>query len=556
LRAAGLSLAGAVTLPGLAAGGAAEIGRRAGPTDAGAGGRLRGIMADAARLPEPLSYYRRLLDFGREWGLNALVLRLTDDQGSALRFRSHPELVTHRHALTPDEARDLAAHGDRQGVMVIPEVESFGHTRYITSVPRHAHLEDRRGGDGFTGLCPVASETLALIGDLYREVAAIFSAPYLHGGCDEVNWGGSELSQRALQTKSRAQIWAEYVNALNEVCRPLGKELIVWGDAILHRDPDILPRLDRRVIVMDWQYQALDPRPLARAALQVAADGRRVLGAPALISCAWGPRPGERQLRNVDAFVEAYAGIRDPRCLGIVVTNWVPTRYVQGSLWDSFAYAGVALTHGREVARHSGFRSFVERFYGAEWNRTWESIVETCYRIAPSRRACAPAWPGDRLIVPWATERDLLRALRAAQRWPSPYAAVRESLNAVESGVRRHPDDFSAFTLSVEYLDHVLWRQAVLGEAATATGRSSIARVVENVAARDRRLTERLDADWATGRFRDAPGKLDALPGLEPADQLHYTMGRAAAFSAELAGDTRRLQRLVDTARPGRGPTR
>jgi len=512
-------------------------------------------MIDAARLPEQISYYRCFIDFAREWGLNALLFRLTDDQGSALRFRSHPELLTHRHALTPDEARELAAYGEQRGVMVIPEVESFGHTRYITSVPRHAHLEDAREGDRFTGLCPVAPETLALISDLYREVAAIFSAPYLHGGCDEVNWGWSALSRRALQTRSRAQIWAEYVNALNEVCRRLGKELIIWGDAALHRDADILPRLDKRVIVMDWQYQVLDPRPPARVARHVVADGRRVLGAPALVSCAWGPRPGERQLRNIEAFVDAYAGISDPRCLGIVVTNWVPTRYVQGSLWDSFAYAGVALALGNEAARRSGFRTFVERFYGADWNSTWQAIFETSYRIAPSRRSCAPSWPGDRLIVPWANEQDWVRAIRVAQSLPSPYVALRERASAVESGVRRRHDDFSAFTLSLDYFDHVFWRQAVLGAAATAAGRPSVPMVAENVAARDRRLVERLDLDWAIGRFSDAPGKLDALPGLEPADQLHYTMRRAAAFSAELAGDAPRLQRLVATAWPGPGPT-
>jgi Glycosyl hydrolase family 20, catalytic domain len=402
----------------------------------------------------------------------------------------------------------------------------------------------------------VAAETLALIGDLYREVAAIFSAPYLHGGCDEVNWGGSALSQRALQTKSRAQIWAEYVNALDEVCRQLGKELIIWGDAALHRDPDILARLDKRVIVMDWQYQALDPRPLARVARRVVADGRRVLGAPAVISCAWGPRPGERQLRNIEAFAEAYGGISDPRCLGIVVTNWVPTRYVQRSLWDSFAYVGVALGHGSEAARHSGFRRFVERFYGADWNSTWEWIFETYYRLAPGRRSCAPSWPGGGLVVPWANEPDVLRSFRAARSRPSPYAALRERLSAVGDRVLRHRDDFSAFTLSVDYLDHVFWREAVLGAAAMTGGRPSISAVLENVAARDHQLVERLDADWATGRFSDAPGKLDPLPGLEPADQLHYTMRRAAAFSAELAGDGRRVQRLTDAPRPGGGPTR
>ena len=120
--------------------------------------RLRGLMVDAARLPEPVSYYRRLIDFCHEWQVNALLVRLTDDQGAALRFQSHPELVTHRHALTLDEARDLAAYGEQRGVTLIPEIESFGHTRYITGVARYEHLEDRdpAAPSGFTGLSPVA----------------------------------------------------------------------------------------------------------------------------------------------------------------------------------------------------------------------------------------------------------------------------------------------------------------------------------------------------------------------------------------------------------------
>src|SRR5262245_63795884 len=84
-------------------------------------GRLRGLMVDAARLPEPVSYYRRLIDFCHEWELNALLVRLTDDQGAALRFRSHPELVTHPHALTLEDARDPAAYGAQRGGTLLPE---------------------------------------------------------------------------------------------------------------------------------------------------------------------------------------------------------------------------------------------------------------------------------------------------------------------------------------------------------------------------------------------------------------------------------------------------
>ncbi len=71
---------------------------------------LRGLMLDAARLVESQEYYRRFLDFCAEWSVNAVIFRLTDDQGCALRFRSHPELVTHPNALTPEEAQALASY--------------------------------------------------------------------------------------------------------------------------------------------------------------------------------------------------------------------------------------------------------------------------------------------------------------------------------------------------------------------------------------------------------------------------------------------------------------
>ena len=296
---------------------------------------------------------------------------------------------------------------------------------------------------------------------------------------------------------------------------------------------------------MDWRYQTIEARPLARTAQQVIDSGRRVIGAPAIISCSWGPRPGDRQLRNMDAFADAYAGIRDPRCLGIVVTNWVPSRYIQGSLWDSFAYAAVALDRGSEAARQSAFRTFVERFYGAAWTSTWQEIFDTYHRIVPSRRSCAPAWPGPGLAVPWASDTDLRRALGAGALGPSPYREVRAAMRAAHTAVHHHPGDFSALELSAEYLDHVFWREAVLKETGPAPGRRDATRLIETIAARDRSLLDTLDADWNAGRFSDAPGKLEPLVGLEPADQLLLSMRRATEFSEQLARDAERFQRLL-----------
>ena len=41
--------------------------------------KIRGLMVDAARVPENLAWYRRVIDFCSDWELNTLQFRLTDE---------------------------------------------------------------------------------------------------------------------------------------------------------------------------------------------------------------------------------------------------------------------------------------------------------------------------------------------------------------------------------------------------------------------------------------------------------------------------------------------
>jgi N-acetyl-beta-hexosaminidase len=102
-------------------------------------------MVDAARVPETIAYYKRVIEFCSDWELNTLQFRLTDDQGSAMHFASVTDLVTHRNAFTPEELKSLVEYGQSHGVELTPEVESFGHTGYITRSPAYSHLSDRDG---------------------------------------------------------------------------------------------------------------------------------------------------------------------------------------------------------------------------------------------------------------------------------------------------------------------------------------------------------------------------------------------------------------------------
>ena len=519
--------------------------------------KIRGLMVDAGRVPETLEYYRRVIDFCAEWRLNTLHFRLADDQGSALRFASVPDLVTHKNAFTPKELNSMAVYAQKRGVDMIPELESFGHTGYITRSPKYSHLLDAEGNSSeFTGVTPVDPEVVRLFDSLYREITAIFPSAYLHGGCDEVNWGGSQQSRRALQTKTRAQIWADYLNALNHTAEGLGKQLIVWGDFVLHKEPEILANLNKNVIIMDWNYRETNAAKVGEALTQIRASGFRGIGAPGLINYKWGARAGTEQLRNIDAYAGTYLNKGDPGSLGVVLTNWVPSRYIQRSIWDGFAYAAVAFNEGAAIAQGLGLRRFVERHYRAKWNDAWSEAFQLIYENAPhvAERGSisgAAAGTGLRLVVPWSSDEQLAAVLGDRSPRQNPFPRLRGLLVELQLQVLDNRSDFQAFALCVEYLERTYWRENVILEQAAGKllDQKAADLLIKSIAERDRLLAEALSKDWDAGRFPDSKAKLEPLYGFQPKDQLLFQWEQAAKYSASLAQSPERFYQLLQAAK-------
>lgn len=536
----------------LALGGAATATHLLSQASAHESAPLRGLMVDAARVPEPLAYYRRVIDFCYEWRLNALHFRLADDQGCALRFSSVPDLDLHRHAFTPEELHNLALYAHTRGVDLIPELESFGHTGYITRSSAYAYLldADAQQSSEFTGIIPVHPETLQLFTKLYRELADVFPSTYLHGGCDEVNWGGSALSRKALEKKQRYEIWAEYLNSLDHLAIGLGKQFIVWGDMVVHKEPRILERLNKSIIVMDWDYTETSSVKLNSTRTKIRAAGCRAIGAPALISYRVGPRAGTNQLANIDAFADAYLSPKetavDPGTLGVVLTNWVPTRYIQNSIWDGFAYAAVAFNEGTSTAHKSAFQRFVRNHYGATWSNEWDEAFQLIYKLAPQIQEQDTPAATVALRVPWSSDEELSALPRRSRKPSNPYTQLCTVLDRLEKQASKNLPDFKAFSLSAKYLEHTFWRDHILtGPPLT---REEAASLINTIADRDRTIAEALLKDWDQSRFPDSLAKSAPLFGFEPKDQLLFQFQRAASYSASLASHPDRFHQLLTAA--------
>jgi len=241
---------------------------------------FRGFMIDAPRATETMDYYFRLIDFLHEEKFNSIIFRLTDDQGSAYLFTSHPELNMCEGAFTALELKKIVKYAQKKGIEMIPEIESFGHSKYITQTERYQFLNDGPAGADFNALCPVNDSTFALMRDLYAEVASIFPGRYFHIGCDEVSWGASEMSKKALATKSKHQIWAEYVNKLNGCLKTIGKRTMIWGDVPIYQDKEVLDLLGKDIVIIDWNYWETNKEKIENVAHTVLNNGFQLIACP------------------------------------------------------------------------------------------------------------------------------------------------------------------------------------------------------------------------------------------------------------------------------------
>lgn len=486
---------------------------------------FRGFMIDAPRSVESIEYYFTLIDFCQKEGFNSIIFRLTDDQGSAYLFTTHPELNMCDGAFSAIELKTIVDYAQSHGIEMIPEVESFGHSRYIIQTKRYKSLNDGPAGEDFNALCPVNDSTLNLMKDLYNEVASIFPSRYFHIGCDEVNWGSGELSKRALETKSKPQIWAEYVNKLNGFLKTIGKKTIIWGDVPLYNEIEVLDLLDKEIVIMDWNYWETSKEKIQSLARTVLGKGFKVIGCPALNWCAWGPRVGEKQFENIKAYAEVYGNITDPNNLGIFLSNWVPRRYLQGSQWDTYTIAAEILKNKSKYHYMDAIPQFVENHFGIKYDISWEKIFTTIYRETP-QWGCGQ---DDSLkFFCWHSEKEIKDIRSESRHLTNKFSEISSLLTICKKGVTKNMHDFDDFLLTVDFIKYNYDRQIDLFNFihSKKTDIKSVETYLKKVAGEDQQMLSIINLAWSIGR-RTKPSATDK--------DFMWSFNLASAYSKHLS---------------------
>ncbi len=314
-----------------------------------------GIMIDCARLMEKHDYYYRLIDFMADWGMNTLLLHFSDDHGLSIQLPGYEKLA-HARAFTPAEIKQLTAHANSKGIEIIPELEVFGHTRYITDHPDYEHLYvgQKSGKLVFHAINPLHPETIQLMEALIQEVARLFPSQFIHLGCDEVKL--SSLCQGL--NLDEATVWTDYVNHLIDQVHNLGKTPMIWDDHLV-KNQKIAQKLRKDVILMEWNYEPNYTSDHLPELIQLGFED--ILMAPSLACYRLRVLPTQPALDNTR---ELAVAVEQGQSQGLINTIWLPMRYLQNSMWYGIAYSADLINHPGDFDLRGFHKRFAEKVFG------------------------------------------------------------------------------------------------------------------------------------------------------------------------------------------------
>ncbi len=212
--------------------------------------KYRGLDDDLSRGPmTTLEFQKKLIRTLAAYKVNLYSPYFENTQ----QYGGNP-LMAPPGSVTATEARELVAYAQLYHITVIPEQEAFGHLHHNLLWEQYQQLAETPHGDV---LAPAQPGSLALITQMFRELAALYPGPFLHIGADETVDLGRGQTKADVDARGLDQVYLDFLERIVTALQPLHRKLLFWGD-IAQGAPDLLKTMPQTfkdsTIAIAWVY--------------------------------------------------------------------------------------------------------------------------------------------------------------------------------------------------------------------------------------------------------------------------------------------------------------
>jgi hexosaminidase len=218
--------------------------------------RWRGMLLDCSRHFMDKAFVKRYIDLLALHKMNRFHWHLTEDQGWRIEIKKYP-LLTQKGAwrsdgkggryggfYTQEDIKEVVAYATARGIMVIPEIELPGHAQAaLAAYPQFSctggPFEVETEWGVFKEIyCAGNDNTFTFLEDVLTEVLALFPAPYIHIGGDEVpkfRWEHCDKCQKRMKDKAlkdEHELQSYFIGRINSFLQSKGRRLLGWDEIL------------------------------------------------------------------------------------------------------------------------------------------------------------------------------------------------------------------------------------------------------------------------------------------------------------------------------------
>ena len=186
--------------------------------------KYRGVHDDLSRGPVPtLEFQKNFVKTLSAYKINLYSPYFEHTQ----QYASNPLFAPPGGAMSASDAKELVAFAAQYHVKIVPEQEAFGHLHHNLTWEQYQPLAETAHG---AVLAPGQPGSIALIKQMFTELAVMYPGPFLHIGADETVDLGLGQTKPDVDSRGLGPVYLDFLQRVQTALAPLNRKLLFWGD--------------------------------------------------------------------------------------------------------------------------------------------------------------------------------------------------------------------------------------------------------------------------------------------------------------------------------------